>query len=157
MEIIYGCLQLYLWIKFPQNKPKLWKFTRNLLGRQVPSIILWKFPQIIRFCGNLSGISTSFHELKFSSEYFGSLFYWEYFLRIFCFVEIYSLFSKKRSSKFSTIFPSRPFPQYSGHESRSVEEILNPPKSVWGRISTFLMSGWGFDNLSFWSQVIVFN
>ena len=28
-------LQLYLWSKFPQNKPKLWKFIRNLLGRQV--------------------------------------------------------------------------------------------------------------------------
>ena len=56
-------------------------------------------------CGILSGISTSFHELKFSSEYFGSLFYWEYFLRIFCFVEIYSLISMKRSSKFSTTSP----------------------------------------------------
>ena len=30
VKIIYGCLQLYLWNKFPQNKPKLWKFTRIL-------------------------------------------------------------------------------------------------------------------------------
>ena len=39
LKIIYGCLQLYLWNRFSQNKPKLWKFTRILLGRQIPWIL----------------------------------------------------------------------------------------------------------------------
>ena len=75
VEIIYGCLQLNLWSKFPQNKQKLWKFTRNLLGRQVRVQLI----------------------------------------DIWC--------------------------SLSGHESRYFEEIFNPRKSAWGRISTFLMSG----------------
>ena len=29
VEIIYGCLQLNLLSKFPQNKPKLWKYKYN--------------------------------------------------------------------------------------------------------------------------------
>ena len=52
VQIIYGCLNLYLWSKFPQIKPKLWKFTRNLLGKQVPGILMWKLPQSIWFFGN---------------------------------------------------------------------------------------------------------
>ena len=32
-----------------QNKLKLWKFSRNLLDRQVPCIHLWEFLQIICF------------------------------------------------------------------------------------------------------------
>ena len=54
------------------------------------------------FSTDLSGISTSFHELKFSREYFGSLFYWQYFHTIFA---LWKVIFKKRSSKFSTTFP----------------------------------------------------
>ena len=133
-------LQLYLWIKFPQNKPKLWKFTRNLLGRQVPSIILWKFPQIIRFCGNLSGISTSFHELKFSSELLqpfllgifpqNSLLCWNLFL----------IFQEKTIKIFHNVSRVDLFHKIVVANHAMLRKFQTPSKSVWGRISTFLMS-----------------
>ena len=49
-EIIYICLQLYLWSKFPKNKPKLWKFTRiSTINRY---LMFFKWSQITLFWGN---------------------------------------------------------------------------------------------------------
>ena len=42
VKIIYGCLQLYLWSKFPQNKPICVEIFQKPSG----FILLWKFPQI---------------------------------------------------------------------------------------------------------------
>ena len=78
VEIYCRCSELYLRRIFQKDKPKMWKCT-NLLGRQVAAILLRKCPQNIRFCGNLSKISKSFHELEFSPASFGSLFYKENF------------------------------------------------------------------------------
>ena len=52
---MFTSLQLYLWSKFPQNKPKICKFTRNLLGRQVQV-------QLINILCSLSGRESRYFE-----------------------------------------------------------------------------------------------
>ena len=66
------------------------------------------FPQNILAAFSIGNISSEFFALWKSIPYF----------------------PRKDHQNFPQLFPSRPFPQNSGRESRYVEEISNPPKSV---------------------------